>query len=83
MPENVQLVVNGQAVCVPAGTTVAAALARAGIERFRRSVSGDGRAPLCGMGICFECRVTIDGLAQRRSCQTLCENGMEVRTDEL
>ena len=82
MPENIQLVVNGKSVCVAAGTTVAAALARAGIERFRRSVSGEARAPLCGMGICCECRVTIDGTSQRRSCQTLCENGMEVRTDE-
>ncbi len=82
MPEQVQLVVNGKSVCVSAGTTIAAAVAQAGIERFRRSVSGEPRGPLCGMGVCFECRVTIDAAAHCRSCQTLCENGMEVRTDD-
>jgi sarcosine oxidase subunit alpha len=34
------------------------------------------------MGICLECRVTINGQPHRRSCQTLCEPGMEVQTDE-
>ncbi len=82
MPEKVQLTVNGKPVCVSAGTTIAAAVARAGIQRFRRSVTGEPRGPLCGMGVCFECRVTIDGSAHCRSCQTLCENGMEVRTDD-
>jgi hypothetical protein len=44
-------------------------------------VTGQLRGPLCGMGICFECRLTIDGLPQRASCQTFCRTGMEVRTD--
>ncbi len=82
MPEKVQLVVNGKSVCVAAGTTVAAAVAHSGIERFRRSVTGEPRGPLCGMGVCFECRVTIDGAAHCRSCLILCKNGMEVRTDD-
>jgi predicted molibdopterin-dependent oxidoreductase YjgC len=34
------------------------------------------------MGICMECRVTINGETHCRSCQTLCEAGMEVRTEE-
>jgi hypothetical protein len=37
---------------------------------------------LCGMGICLECRVTIDGREHSRSCTTLCAEGMEVRTDD-
>ena len=53
-----------------------------GVHAFRRSVTGELRGPLCGMGICFECRVTIDGEQHCRSCQTVCENGMDVRTDE-
>ncbi|HEY3579109.1 MAG TPA: 2Fe-2S iron-sulfur cluster-binding protein [Pyrinomonadaceae bacterium] len=61
---------------------VTAAVLEAGTTSFRRSVTGEPRGPLCGMGICFECRVTIDGVAHVRSCQTLCENGMDVRTDE-
>ncbi len=81
MPDAVKLMVNGRPVEVPAGAMVSAAVALSGASRFRRSVSGEPRAPLCGMGICFECRVTIDGRPHAKSCQILCENGMEVHTD--
>ena len=80
--ENVSLVVNGVAVTMPGGSTVAAAILKHGTPAFRTSVTGEPRGPLCGMGICFECRVTIDGEAHCRSCQTICQNGMDVRTDE-
>ena len=76
----VRLTVNGREVSVPAGTIVAAAIANAGVSVYRRSVRGEARAPLCGMGICFECRVTIDGRAHCLSCQTVCEEGMRVVT---
>ena len=71
----ITLTINGQPVAVPAGTTVAAAVMRAGGMAFRKD-----RGPLCGMGICFECRVTLNGCAHVRSCQKVCEPGMEVRT---
>jgi D-hydroxyproline dehydrogenase subunit gamma len=74
--------VNGELIYVPQGTVLAVALAQAGITRFRRALQGEPRAPLCGMGVCFECRVTINGQPHRRSCMTLCEAGMEVRTDD-
>ncbi len=82
MADNVTIRVNGRPVTVPPGTIVAAAVEKAGYTRFRRSVRGAERAPLCGMGVCFECRVTIDGAAHRRSCQTLCAEGMEVTVDD-
>jgi aerobic-type carbon monoxide dehydrogenase small subunit (CoxS/CutS family) len=82
MADLIRLRVNEKTVSVAAGTVVAAAVAQAGQVRFRRSVLGESRGPLCGMGICMECRVTIDGRAHCRSCQILCEEGMEVRTDE-
>ncbi|MGA2177362.1 MAG: 2Fe-2S iron-sulfur cluster-binding protein [Verrucomicrobiota bacterium] len=81
MADPIRLRVNGETVAVTAGTVVAAAVAQAGQTRFRRSVGGEARGPLCGMGICMECRVTINGQAHCRSCQTVCEEGMEVRTD--
>ena len=81
MPSQIQIRVNGRAIRVPAGTTVAAAVMTAGESTFRRSVTSEPRGPLCGMGICFECRVTIDGVPHSRSCQTLCVQGMEVLTD--
>jgi D-hydroxyproline dehydrogenase subunit gamma len=81
MPETLKLSVNGRSIEVPAGAMVSAAVAISGATRFRRSVTGEARAPLCGMGICFECRVTIDGRAHAKSCQIPCEEGMEVHTD--
>ncbi len=82
MGKQIQLRVNGKSVAVPEGAIVAAAVTIAGETRFRKSVLGQPRGPLCGMGICMECRVTINGLTQCRSCQTLCAEGMEVHTDE-
>lgn len=82
MADLVTVTINGRRITVPAGTTVAVALMSAGCTTFRRSVSGEPRGPLCGMGICFECRVSIDGRPHRRSCQTLCRSGMEIRADE-
>lgn len=78
----ITLQINGNPISVKPGTVVAAALAQAGITRFRTSPNGHARAPLCGMGVCFECAVTIDGIPHRRSCQTMCEPGMSVETDD-
>ena len=81
MPDQITLVVNGSPVLVPSGTSVAAAIAIAG-HACRTSVTGEPRGPLCGMGICFECRVTINGIPHRRACQVFGETGMDVRTEE-
>jgi len=81
MNNRVTLSVNGVPVTVPAGTMVSAAVSISGASLFRRSVTGEARAPLCGMGICFECRVTIDGRPHCRSCQIPCGPGMKVQTD--
>jgi sarcosine oxidase subunit alpha len=74
-----KVTVNGRPVDVPEGSMLSAAVAIAG--GYRRSVTGEARGALCGMGICFECRVTVDGRAHVRSCQVPCRAGMEVRTD--
>lgn len=82
MPEVITLYVNGHPVTVPDGSMVSAAVLISGASRFRRSVTGEPRGPLCGMGICFECRVTINGRPHSRSCQIPCEEAMEVDTDD-
>ncbi|HLV85666.1 MAG TPA: (2Fe-2S)-binding protein [Candidatus Sulfotelmatobacter sp.] len=81
MPEPLILKVNGAELSVLQGTTVAVALTIAR-QACRISVSTQPRGPLCGMGICFECRATINGKRHRRSCQIPCEAGMDVSTDE-
>jgi sarcosine oxidase subunit alpha len=76
----VTIVADGRSVRVAAGTTVATALLNLGVSSFRRSVSGEPRGPLCGMGTCYECRVTIDGVAHRRACLVVVAEGMHVTT---
>jgi sarcosine oxidase subunit alpha len=73
--------VNGASVSVPEGATVAVAMIIAG-QPCRRSVTGEPRGPLCGMGICFECRAVVNGMPHSRTCQLLCTPDMEVKTDE-
>jgi D-hydroxyproline dehydrogenase subunit gamma len=81
MHKSITVNVNGKAVVVPLGSTVAVAVMLAETAS-RRSVTGEPRAPLCGMGVCFECRVSIGDDTYCRSCQILCQPGMEVSTDD-
>lgn len=80
MPDGISLTVNGQSISVAPGTSVAVALVLAG-QPCRTSITGEPRGPLCGIGICFECRVIINGTPHCRCCQTACEAGMEVRSE--
>ena len=90
MPETVAFTCDGRAVQAPAGVTLAAAFEALGAREgsaggravLRRSVTGEPRGVLCAMGICFECRVTIDGRAHRRACMEIVRAGMDVRTGE-
>ncbi|WP_045764537.1 (2Fe-2S)-binding protein [Xanthomonas albilineans] len=75
-----RLQVDGQPVNIADGSSVAAAVAQV-TTHFRRSSSGQPRAPLCGMGICGECRVRIDCVSQVRACVTPARDGMQVWTD--
>jgi D-hydroxyproline dehydrogenase subunit gamma len=75
-----QISVDGAAVIVPRGITVAAALMNADLP-IRTSVAGEPRAALCGMGVCQECRVRIDGRPNQRACMITVESGMRVERD--
>lgn len=81
MPDPIRIRVDGAVIETAPGTTVSAALLASGRLAARRSVTGSPRGPLCGMGICYECRVTVDGVEHVRGCQTLCRDGMEVELD--
>lgn len=75
----VEVQVGGARVRIPTGSSVAAALAQQPPGCTRLSVSGQWRAPLCGMGVCHECRVLVNG-RECLACQTVCENGMHIAT---
>ena len=70
---------NGIAVRVPPGTMASAVFLNSGVPS-RVSVSGERRAALCGMGICFECRAIVDGSPHRRTCQLVCREGMRLES---
>jgi len=76
----VEVQVDGARLETTPGITVAAALLNANVLGFRTSVRGEPRAPLCGMGVCYECRVTIDGVAHQRACMRVVTPGMRVDT---
>lgn len=71
--------VNGEHVTLPQGSMLVAALLNAGVP-CRISASGEKRTALCGIGICFECRASVDGMPHQRTCQIVCKEGMTVET---
>lgn len=79
MPEMVRVMVDGLECTVPAGITVAALLLNRGLAT-RRSRAGEPRAPLCGMGSCFECRASVDGRPYTRTCMIRVRDGLDIRT---
>ncbi len=62
------------------GETIAAALAAADIVAVRKTRAGAPRGPFCGMGVCFDCLVTVDGRPNQRACLTAVAPGMEIRS---
>ena len=73
----------GREIECRAGVSVAAALANAGEFELRDSAAGDMRGIFCGMGVCQECRVTIDGERGERACMTSAQPGMQVEVGQL
>lgn len=74
---------DGRPLAVPGQGSVAAALLAAGVSRFRSTaVSGAPRAPYCMMGVCFECLLEIDGVANAQACLVTVQAGMKIRSQE-
>ena len=76
----VRIEFEGQALLAYEGDTVAAALLAADHWSFRTTpVNGAQRGPFCMMGVCFDCLVEIDGVANRQACMTEVREGMQVK----
>ncbi|MCW8182725.1 (2Fe-2S)-binding protein, partial [Verminephrobacter eiseniae] len=71
---------DGQAVDGLEGETVAAALAASHIRQMRHTREGERRGLYCGMGACFDCLVTVDGVASQRACLTKVADGQQIRS---
>jgi predicted molibdopterin-dependent oxidoreductase YjgC len=78
--DDIRFFFEGREVVAQPGDSVATALLLAGETSLRTTpISGSARAPYCMMGVCFECLMEIDGVANRQACLTPVAAGMEVR----
>lgn len=72
--------VQGRPISAREGDSLAIALLNAGVVPFRQTpVSGEPRAPLCLMGVCFDCLVEVDGNQNVQSCMVEVNDGMRVQ----
>ena len=78
--EPITILVNGYEVPAYAGESLHAALLAAGFQVLRRAGS-EPRGLFCGMGVCYDCLVTVNGRPGKRACMTLVEDRMEVELD--
>ncbi|MFN0283476.1 MAG: (2Fe-2S)-binding protein [Kineosporiaceae bacterium] len=66
-----------------AGQSVGAALWAAGVRSWRTTrVEGRPRGLFCGIGVCFDCLVTVDGRADERACVVPARPGLDVRSQQ-
>jgi predicted molibdopterin-dependent oxidoreductase YjgC len=72
--------VDGEPVRAFAGESVASVLLALGRRTFRHTEQGMPRGLFCGMGVCFDCLVTVDGVDNVRACMTPVVEGMVIAT---
>jgi len=75
----VTLTLDGSEVTAYEGETVATVLLAEGHIATRTTPAGEPRGVFCGMGVCFDCLVIVDGIPNTRACMTPVREGMEVR----
>jgi sarcosine oxidase subunit alpha len=80
--KQIAVTVNGTPVTAYEGETVHAALTAAGIYPLRQALAGGNRGVFCGMGLCYECLVTVNHIPDQRACMTVVQDGMEIQTHD-
>lgn len=73
---------DGDAITAYEGETVATALLAANVAAFGVTREGDPRLPVCNMGTCFDCVVTVDGEPMVRACMRDVSEGSCVKRNE-
>ncbi|MFI9803263.1 (2Fe-2S)-binding protein [Streptomyces sp. NPDC052301] len=74
---------DGRPVRALPGQTVAAALWAAGVTAWRSTRDGGRpRGVFCGIGVCFDCLVTVDDRPNQRACLVPVAPGVDIRTQE-
>ncbi|MCP4359524.1 MAG: (2Fe-2S)-binding protein [Chloroflexi bacterium] len=76
-----QVEVDGEMVTTYPGESVAAVLMLSGYRTFTQSSRYNlSRTVFCGMGVCHQCLVTVDGVRDMRGCMTVVQPDMQIQT---
>lgn len=76
--DRVEFRMDGVPIQAIPGTSIASALMEAGIAGSRIARGGDRRGYYCGMGVCWECVVSVAGRGNVRSCLEPVAAGLDV-----
>lgn len=80
LDDAVRFTFDGRKLTAAPGQTVGAALVTNGVTAWRGTrKEGRPRGLFCGIGVCFDCLVTVDGVSNQRACLVDLCDGMEVR----
>ena len=78
---NIEFTFNGEKIDAITGQSVAAALLAANQRTLRKTrFNNNDRGVFCGIGVCFDCLVVIDGITNQRACLIEARPGMKVQT---
>jgi D-hydroxyproline dehydrogenase subunit gamma len=78
----VTILLDGEPVEAYEGETVAAVLLARGEIATRSTPRGEPRGIFCGMGVCFDCLMIVDGVPNTRACMTWVREGLDARHQE-
>jgi D-hydroxyproline dehydrogenase subunit gamma len=78
---NIEFTFDGESINAITGQSVAAALLAANQRALRKTrFNNNDRGVFCGIGVCFDCLVVIDGITNQRACLIEAKPGMKVQT---
>lgn len=81
MTKRISFTFNGDEFSCESGQSIAAALIASGTRELRTTRFGnEPRSIFCGIGICYDCVVVVDGVANQRSCLIEAKQGMKVES---
>jgi aerobic-type carbon monoxide dehydrogenase small subunit (CoxS/CutS family) len=79
-PDWFEIEVDGKSMKARSGQTIAEVLISNAKLTFRKTRNNASRGVYCNMGICYECRMIVNGRPNVRTCITPAFPGCEVKT---